>query len=325
MNNIYSELMNLDDFEFSTRLKYFIKKSGLSRSDFYDLLEEDLKDQMISKRAFDSYFATKAGKRYPKKIVKAMATILKIDEWLLIPHTEDFQKVFDCRLKYWQRILSFSNAEEVINFNFDNIIEDFSDLESDYVEYFYKDFQKQFLENNKNISYKNKISFILILQYLLDNDKLNLDDSICDIIDCFSTLNDKGKEKLIDYGNIIINDYVYEQSSPYQYSIKALCEKYLISPDELEKDSGSFKNNIVGKIYITQLKNRLRNKISFDYKFVNFIEMLIECSNCQPYQLEIILICIFMDYKNNNFFPKDALESFLLIAQLFSLDKEFCS
>ena len=74
---------------------------------------------------------------------------------------------------------------------------------------------------------------------------------------------------------------------------------------------------------MTQLKEKINQKIHFDYVFADFVNMLMRCSTCQPYQLEIILICVFMDYKNNDFFPQNALESFLLIAQLFSLDEEF--
>lgn len=329
MDNIYKELTNLEDYEFSTRLDYFIKKKGYSRNDFYKLIEKNEDESInISERTYNSYFCNGTNKRYPKKdLTKLMAEKLEIKEFCLTPHTAEFKQRLEYMLNFYAKIFKCSK-EKVINMDFDNMFYDADMGELEYVKYIWEQFNELFIKTNYSVTIEVRASVLLILQYYFDNLKkipILIDEKNLDIINFFLSLNDKGKKKLINYGKIIINKFKNDEQSPYLYNFDDLCKAYDLNIDKLEQAKGNSSNNKIGKINETKLKKEIEKRIYYDYNFADFIECLNDFSKCKPCELEIILICLFIDYKNNNFFPIDAIESLLLIAQLFSMDKEFNS
>ena len=164
---------------------------------------------------------------------------------------------------------------------------------------------------------------LCILQYYLESEALHISNTIYDIIKCFFRLNEKGQEKIILYGRIIIEEFLDESIMEPIYDITQLCKKYDVNYNEPLSEQESHNNKKIGKINLTILKNSFDKKVKFDYRIIDFIYMLLFMTMLSFSHLNIILMCIFMDNKNNSIFPDDSLESYLLIAELFSRDEEF--
>ena len=94
----------MDDYEFSTRLKFFLSKKDISREKFYrDYLQNE-----VEKRTYDSYFSKGVNKRYPKKeTVELIAQKLGIEPWLLTPHTKEYED----KLKRLVRMIGITEEE----------------------------------------------------------------------------------------------------------------------------------------------------------------------------------------------------------------------
>lgn len=295
----------LKDFDFGSRLDYLLRKKGISREKFYN--DSEKLQNAIEWDTFKSYFANGKKKRYPKiETTEIIAEELKIDKDLLNPHhiIGLFQTLFK------------DNKKLYLEFDYDLIYD--SEIEDVYDVYrVIADFKAKFL--NGETMYNNASKKIIsIIQLYLDSSNFNALTN--DIIQLFMKLNEKGKEKFILYGKNIISSFI-NNDDLYDTNIERLCEKYGLIDEigDKERYQSSLK---IGVINLEEFSKRLEDKVSFDYNFAEFLYWLMDFD---LQYLDVVLISNFLDYKNNPVFPQDALESYLLIAQLFSLDNEFCN
>ncbi len=327
------ELGTLENKDLSTRLNYILKCLGKSKKDFYKDYEEiaikktkeNSEYYLISERTFMSYFNTtneKKNKRLPKKETRElMAEALEVEMWMLLPKADDFERMYKRIINFYSKALKVKTE-----FVYDYIVQavDMDEIERSENEFVSKCFKSNIFNlQNRKIDDKMRKGILCILQYYLESEALHISNTIYDIIKCFFRLNEKGQEKIILYGRIIIEEFLDESIMEPIYDITQLCKKYDVNYNEPLSEQESHNNKKIGKINLTILKNSFDKKVKFDYRIIDFIYMLLFMTMLSFSHLNIILMCIFMDNKNNSIFPDDSLESYLLIAELFSRDEEF--
>lgn len=334
-NILFKELVNLKDYEFSTRLDCILKFFKKSRNSFYDDIEKETENETakISKRTYDSYFSkSEENKRKPKEAtVKIMAKILNIDMWLLTPNADIFKENLDGFINLYSKPLNVK-PEKVPDLLL--LQEDPDELEAMYYANIYQHYKNRFF-NSTDIDDKIRKGILCILNYYDEyekNEALYINPQIYEIIDCFLQLNEKGREKIILYGKFIVENFQSKNDSEPLYDIVQLCKKYdvvvngMVTDDTPSSTENGANNNKLGQINLTMLANNIEQKIKYNYNVVDFLDLLNDLATCGFSHLSIILICILFDNEKKNgkkVFPDDALESYLLINQLFVMDEEF--
>jgi len=299
-----SDLKKLNTYEFSERLKFFISESGYTHEQFYNKYYDKLG---ISYRAFISYLTSKdsISARKPKKeTINVMAEILNIPVEFLIWDTEEFKEFFYNYLAEFHRKCKVPLLTIDIDTEHDISCAIEPACNWNTKEEAYEIFKSRIEDEYPNKEENREIyAFWGVLSKLLidGRQKFVIDERIYTILNCFDNLNQKGREKLLKYGNVIIDDI-----------LKKSTEIPLIPRDREELVNE--KNFNWGRI-----------KMGFLNWFPGLMllgEEMIEL-DLEIYQWDIFLTCFYIDANNNGIFPEDALESFTLIAQLFSLDEEF--
>lgn len=129
------------------------------------------------------------------------------------------------------------------------------------------------------------------------------------LLEDFSLLNESGKVKLIKYGNIIIDDV-----------LSCSTNELILPRNSSELKQAIYKEKRISFDMLWRKIKRISDK--HEPQFTNFLKELYEL-NTKIENWDIFLIGMNLDKINNDFFPEDALESYVLIADLFSLDEDF--
>ena len=294
-----SDIKKMGNYDFSTRLKFFIEKWGKKESDFYEKLYERLG---ISERAFKSYLASKENisARKPKKeTINVMAEILNIPPLFLVWDAEEFESIFNNYLDEYQKNFKVQISSVDIETDYDVDPWCYNTKEENF------EIFKEKITNEypKDEEHKEIYCFleILVSYWMKRKKKFVINEKVYTIINCFECLNQMGREKLLKYGNIIIDDVL---SQVHEKVMFPLSRKELIKNADF--NFGKFKLGYLDS-----------------YPYLDGMGEELLDLNLQEYQWDIFLLCFNIDTNNNSFFPDDALESFVLIAQLFSLDEEF--
>lgn len=306
------EIEEMDSFDFAERLRFFIKKSGLSQIEFYEKLFTKYE---LAERTFRSYLANKEAKsvRHPKpETIEKMAEILNVPSGFLIWDTTEFKKFLEKykeNAKHMTHILPLTIDIDKTDIEFE-LHPELLLNKDEYIDWLEDLFNEQ---NNPNDEKNEPLyCFIQLLLEIFEKHNLSrlwIDEKIYTLLYFFDLLNESGKAKLIKYGNIIIDDFLSEPTN-----------ELILPRSSSELEQVALKEERISTHMLWRKIKRISNKR--EPHFTNFLEELNEL-NKKIDNWDIFLIGMNLCEMNNNFFPEDALESYVLIANLFSLDEDF--
>lgn len=307
-----AEIERMKNFDFAERIRFFIEKFGCSQAEFYRKL---CKEYSLAERTFKSYIAYKDSKsmlRPTPETIKNMAKILNVPSGFLTWDADEFKKFLDRykadamrKTKVLPITIDIENGDIEFQLNPELLLSN-----DEYIDYLEQSFKEQ--NNPDDKENEDLYCFIQLLLEVFEKDNfsgLRINDKIYKLLDIFNLLNESGKAKLIKYGNIIVDDVL-------SYSDNDL----ILPRNSFELEEIVFREKRISSYMLWRKIKRISNK--HWSQFTNFLEELNEL-NAKIENWDIFLIGMNLDKMNNDFFPEDALESYVLIADLFSLDEDF--
>lgn len=216
------------------------------------------------------------------------------------------------------------NKSKIFEFNFKDMLYDEDEVEAYKAFCAAKCFKSSFIDNN--MLYNNASKKIIgVVQSCLEAS--HFDNLINDIIKLFIDLNDKGREKFIQYGNNLINNLMNDfvnTNDLYITDAERIYEKYELNSEiewECENDDSSPRK--IGIIDLNDFFKKMEERLAYDYWFADFLYGISDLPTSDLDYLDVVLISNLLDYENNPSFPQYALKAYYQIVQLFSQDKEY--
>lgn len=298
--------ITLEDFEYSSRRAYLFKKEGKSIEKFYNESKK-LKD-VIAWDTFKAYLYKK--RKLPEDIKKILADELNVNPLLL--STGHIPKVFQDLFK--------ENKSKIFEFDFENMMYDEDEVEAYKAFCAAECFKSYFIDNN--MLYNNASKKIIgVVQSCLEMSHFDI--LINDIIELFIKLNNKGREKFIQYGNNLINDFT-NTDDLYITDTERIYEKYELNSEiEWECENDDLSPRKIGIIDLNDFLKKMEDRLAYDYCFADFLYLISELPTSDLDYLDIVLISNLLDCENNPSFPQYILKAYYQIVQLFSQDKEY--
>lgn len=280
--NVCNEVSKMNDYEFSTRLTFFLKEKGISKMEFY----KDYLEEVIEERTYRSYFGKGVNKRYPKKdTAELIAKKLGVEPWLLTPHTKEFEK----KLKRRVRMIGITEAKfEEYGFE----LYDYEQAECDKLKEDHQLFNEILFGNSDRVNKKMRNIILLIVQYYFDLEEPFISESILEIIMQVKYMNEDVKKKFYEYIDLIIVGLYIDTCDEAFLELKYddLCKRYSLSLEKLDR-----RNKIyVGNVNVKELEKKVEEKGTGNISFNNLKEILVFISELDVEYVDILLKCILM-------------------------------